>query len=200
MTQISGMKGLVVNPRGEIIELPIKGSFVEGLKPTEYFISAHSSRKGKADTALRTAESGYLTRKLCDSAQEVIVREEDCGTSESISFSKEEYDLKGENFYDVVYGRTAAEDIKDSKKVTIIKKGEVINKELLEMIKNNNIETIKLRSALVCTTVSGVCQKCYGVDLSTRKKVDIGVPVGIIAAQSIGEPATQLTMQTFHHG
>lgn len=200
MTQIAGMKGLVVNPRGEIIELPIKRSFVEWLRPTEYFISAHSSRKGKADTALRTAESGYLTRKLCDSAQEVIIREEDCGTQESILFSKEEYDVKGWDFYNAIYGRTVAEDIKDEKRVIIIKKGELINRDVLQIIKDNNVELLKLRSPLVCTTVSGVCQRCYGVDLATRKKVDIGVPIGIIAAQSIGEPATQLTMQTFHHG
>ncbi|HKL44596.1 MAG TPA: DNA-directed RNA polymerase subunit beta' [Candidatus Absconditabacterales bacterium] len=200
MTQISGMKGLVVNPKGEIIELPIKGSFVEGLKPTEYFISAHSGRKGKADTALRTADSGYLTRKLCDSSQEVIVRTEDCGTEKSIYLSKEESEIRGESFFDMLYGRVLAKDVEDDKGVIILKKGELLNKENINLLKNDNIDGVYYRSPLTCRTSSGVCQKCYGMDLSTRKMVDIGVPVGIIAAQSIGEPATQLTMNTFHQG
>ncbi|HRX63785.1 MAG TPA: DNA-directed RNA polymerase subunit beta' [Candidatus Absconditabacterales bacterium] len=200
MTQISGMKGLVVNPKGEIIELPIKGSFVEGLKPTEYFISAHSGRKGKADTALRTAESGYLTRKLCDSSQEVIVRTEDCGTEKSIYLTKEESELKGEDFFDVIYGRVLAKDVEDEKGNIILKKGEMLDKDNISLLENDNIKGIHFRSPLICNSPSGVCQKCYGMDLATRKTVEIGVPVGIVAAQSIGEPATQLTMQTFHHG
>ncbi len=200
MTQISGMKGLVVNPKGEIIEIPIKGNFAEGLRPTEYFIAAHSGRKGKADTALRTAESGYLTRKLCDSSQEVIVKEHDCGTEKYIVMSKEEYDIMGENFYDVALGRFLAADITDEHGVVILKKGELLNKNNIELLKDDNIQEIKIRSSLVCKCSAGVCQKCYGMDLSTRSMVKIGVPVGIIAAQSIGEPATQLTMQTFHTG
>ena len=200
LTQISGMKGLVVNPKGEIIELPIKSSFVEGLKPIEYFISAHSGRKGKADTALRTAESGYLTRKLCDASQEVIVREEDCGSSEYIIFSKDEAELKGEKFSSLIYGRTAAEDIIDDNGVVILKAGEMINKSALVLIETSNIKMVSVRSPLTCHCVSGVCQKCYGMDLATRNMVEIWVPVGVIAAQSIGEPSTQLTLDTFHDG
>ncbi|MCF7835347.1 DNA-directed RNA polymerase subunit beta' [Candidatus Gracilibacteria bacterium] len=200
MTQISGMKGLVVNPKGEIIELPIKGSFVEGLKPIEYFISAHSGRKGKADTALRTAESGYLTRKLCDSSQEVIIREEDCGIDKSVIFSKEEIEIRGEKFFNVVYGRYLAEDLIDKHKNIFLKRGDILDKKAMNLIEVEGIDTLKLRSPLTCSSISGVCQKCYGMDLSTRRAVDIGTPVGIIAAQSIGEPSTQLTLDTFHEG
>jgi len=198
MTQISGMKWLVVNPKWEIIELPIKWSFVEWLKPTEYFISAHSWRKGKADTALRTADSWYLTRKLCDSSQEVIVRTEDCGTEKSIYLSKEESEIRWESFFDMLYGRVLAKDVEDDKWVIILKKWELLNKENINLLKNDNIDWVYYRSPLTCRTSSGVCQKCYGMDLSTRKMVDIWVPVWIIAAQSIWEPATQLTMNTFH--
>ncbi len=200
MTQISGMKGLVVNPQGEIIELPIKNSYVEGLRPIEYFISAHAGRKGKADTALRTADSGYLTRKLCDSAQEVIIRQNDCGTDKYIIFSKAEYDAIGEDFYRALYGRVVAQDVTDAKGNIIFNEGELLVKESVNLIETLNIGEIKIRTPLVCSTVSGICQKCYGMDLSTRKIVDIWVPVGIIAAQSIGEPTTQLTMDTFHTG
>ncbi|MFZ2150693.1 MAG: DNA-directed RNA polymerase subunit beta' [Candidatus Absconditicoccaceae bacterium] len=200
LTQISGMKGLVVNPKGEVIELPIKGSFVEGLKPIEYFISAHSGRKGKADTALRTAESGYLTRKLCDSSQEVIVREEDCETNKYVIFSKEEIELRGEKFFNVVYGRTPAEDLVDKHGKVVLKKGETLDKKAMSIIEEEGIDSLKLRSPLTCDCISGVCQKCYGMDLATRKVVEIGTPVGIIAAQSIGEPSTQLTLDTFHEG
>ncbi|MFA5747835.1 MAG: DNA-directed RNA polymerase subunit beta' [Candidatus Absconditabacterales bacterium] len=200
MTQISGMKGLVVNPRGEIIELPIKGSFVEGLRPIEYFISAHAGRKGKADTALRTAESGYLTRKLCDASQEVIIRETDCGTDKYVIFSRQELELSGEKFHTVVYGKILAEDIKDKEGNIILNNGDMLDKEGMQILEDLKVDTLKLRSPLTCQTISGVCQKCYGMDLSNRRMVQLGVPVGIIAAQSIGEPATQLTMQTFHHG
>ena len=200
LTQISGMKGLVVNPKGEIIELPIKSSFVEGLKPIEYFISAHSGRKGKADTALRTAESGYLTRKLCDASQELIVREVDCGSSEYIIYSREEAELKGEKFASLIYGRTVAEDVIDENGVKILRAGEMINKSALSLIETSKISTIKVRSPLTCHCISGVCQKCYGMDLATRNMVEVWVPVGVIAAQSIGEPSTQLTLDTFHDG
>ncbi|MDD3262510.1 MAG: DNA-directed RNA polymerase subunit beta' [Candidatus Absconditabacteria bacterium] len=200
MTQISGMKGLVVNPQGEVIELPIKNSYVEGLRPIEYFISAHAGRKGKADTALRTADSGYLTRKLCDSAQEVIVREKDCGTERSLIFSKSEYDAIGEDFYRALYGRIVAEDVLDEKGNILLSAGELLTKDRITLIETLNISEIKIRTPLVCNTISGVCQNCYGMDLSTRRIVDIGVPVGIIAAQSMGEPTTQLTMKQFHSG
>jgi DNA-directed RNA polymerase subunit beta' len=198
--QISGMKWLVVNPKGEVIELPIKWSFVEGLRPIEYFISAHSWRKGKADTALRTAESGYLTRKLCDSSQEVIVREEDCGTTDFITISRDEAETRGEDFADMIYGRTLAADVHDSHGVVVLKQGDLLNKENIKLIEDGQVDMIKARTPIVCKTVGGVCQKCYGMDLSTRETVAVWVPVGVIAAQSIGEPTTQLTMNTFHLG
>ncbi len=198
MTQIAGMKGLVVNPQGEIIELPIKNSFVEWLRPIEYFISAHAGRKGKADTALRTAESGYLTRKLCDASQEVIIREHDCGTQHFVVFSKQESELRGDNFYNVIAGRVLAEDVLDKKKNIILGKDDLLDKESIQLLQDMEIEEVKVRTPLVCNSVSGICQKCYGTDLSTRKMVEVWVPVGIIAAQSIGEPSTQLTLDTFH--
>jgi len=198
VTQISGMKWLVVNPRWEIIELPIKNSYVEWLKPIEYFISAHAWRKWKADTALRTAESWYLTRKLCDASQEVIIREKDCWTDKYVLFSRQEAELWWENFYTIIYGRVLAEDIVDSKNNVILQSWEILNKENINLIEEMAIDLVKVRTSLGCGTVSGVCQKCYGIDLSTRRIVDIGVPVWIIAAQSIWEPSTQLTLDTFH--
>ena len=170
------------------------------MRPIEYFISAHAGRKGKADTALRTADSGYLTRKLCDSAQEVIVRTNDCGTEKSIIFSKAEYEAMGEDFYRALYGRVVAADVVDAHGTIIVTEGELLAKENIALIETTGIEELKIKTPLVCVCVSGVCQKCYGMDLSTRRIVDIGVPVGIIAAQSIGEPTTQLTMDTFHTG
>ena len=198
MTQIAGMKWLVVNPQGEIIELPIKNSFVEWLRPIEYFISAHAWRKGKADTALRTAESGYLTRKLCDASQEVIIREHDCGTDKYVVYSKQESELRGDNFLNLIVGRVLAEDILDKKKNVVLSKDDLLDKENIQLIQDMNIEEVKVRNPLVCHSISGICQKCYGTDLSTRRMVEIWVPVGIIAAQSIGEPSTQLTLSTFH--
>ena len=198
MTQIAGMKWLVVNPQGEIIELPIKNSFVEWLRPIEYFISAHAWRKGKADTALRTAESGYLTRKLCDASQEVIIREHDCGTDKYVVYSKQESELRGDNFLNLIAGRVLAEDILDKKKNVVLSKDDLLDKENIQLIQDMNIEEVKVRNPLVCHSISGICQKCYGTDLSTRRMVEIWVPVGIIAAQSIGEPSTQLTLSTFH--
>lgn len=136
MTQIAGMKGLVVNPQGEIIELPIKNSFVEGLRPIEYFISAHAGRKGKADTALRTAESGYLTRKLCDASQEVIIREHDCGSDRYVAYSKQESELRGDNFYNIIAGRVLAEDILDSKKNVILSKDDILDRENMKLLQD----------------------------------------------------------------
>lgn len=170
------------------------------MKPIEYFISAHAGRKGKADTALRTAESGYLTRKLCDASQEVIVREHDCGTDKYVTFSKQEAELQGENFLNLIRGRFLAEDIMDARKNIILSNGELLDRENMTLVEKAKIEEVKVRTPLICNSVSGVCQKCYGVDLSTRKVAEIGVPVGIIAAQSIGEPSTQLTLDTFHEG
>lgn len=200
LTQISGMKGLVVNPQGEIIELPIKSSFVEWLKPIEYFISAHSWRKGKADTALRTAESGYLTRKLCDASQEMIVREEDCGTEESVIYSRDEAEIKGEKFSSLIYWRILAEDALDENHNVVLKAGEMINKSALSLLDSSNVSMVRVRSPLTCHCISWVCQKCYGMDLATRNLVEIWVPIWVIAAQSIWEPSTQLTLDTFHEG
>lgn len=198
MTQISGMKWLVVNPQGDVIELPIKNSYVEWLRPIEYFISAHAWRKGKADTALRTADSGYLTRKLCDSAQEVIVRKKDCWTDKSLIFTKSEYDAIGEDFYRALYGRVVAEDVEDDKWNILLSAWELLTKDRVTLVETLGIDEIKLRTPLVCDIISWVCQNCYWMDLSTRRIVDIWVPVGIIAAQSMGEPTTQLTMKQFH--
>ncbi|MBQ7074282.1 hypothetical protein IJM86_04400 [bacterium] len=173
LTQICGMKGLVVNPKGDIIELPVKASFAEGLKPIEYFIAAHSGRKGKADTALRTAESGYLTRKLVDSSQEVIVRTDDCGSDEFIICSREEAKLRNEDFSSLIYGRVTADDVIDEEGKVILKKGEMIDKNYAASIESSSVSMIKVRSPLTCHCPSGVCQKCYGMDLASRKLVEV---------------------------
>jgi DNA-directed RNA polymerase subunit beta' len=198
--QMCGMKGLVVNPAGEIIELPIKNSYKEGLKVLEYFISTHGARKGTADTALRTSSAGYLTRRLIDVAHDVIVREEDCGTKEGIEIWKEEAEEVGQDFLFKIVGRVVAEDIKDETKKLVLKKGEVIDWEKAKEIIERKVQKIKVRSPLTCKTLYGVCQKCYGFDLGRNKMVEVGEAVGIVAAQSIGEPGTQLTMRTFHTG
>lgn len=198
MTQLSGMKGLVQSPSGEIIELPIQSSLIEGFSPIEYFIAAHGARKGKADTALRTAESGYLTRRLCDSSQEVIVRKEDCATTDYITFSKDEAELRGEPFKDLIFGRVLAADVTDGSGNVILRRDEMLDKKAVKMVLDADISMVKVRSAMTCKVISGVCQKCFGMDLATRRPVDIGMPVGIISSQSIGEPGTQLTMRTFH--
>ncbi len=197
LVQLSGMKWLVASPSGEIIELPIKSSIVEGLSPIEYFISAHGGRKGKADTALRTAESGYLTRRLVDASQEVITREEDCGTKESILVLKDVIEAEWGDFWEYIYGRYVAEDVKKWDEV-ILPADTLIKKTELEKLQKAGIEQIRVRSPLTCKTPSGVCQKCFGMDLSTREKIDLGVAVGVVSSQSLWEPATQLTMRTFH--
>ncbi|MCA9378748.1 DNA-directed RNA polymerase subunit beta', partial [Candidatus Peregrinibacteria bacterium] len=166
----------------------------------EYFISAHGARKGKADTALRTAESGYMTRRLVDATQEVIVREEDCQTDASIIISQDEAKTRGEGFDELIFGRTVARDLTDNHGTLIVKANTLINKEILNLIIDSEIEYLYVRSPLTCHTVSGVCQKCFGMDLSTRQEVEIGNPIGVISSQSIGEPGTQLTMRTFHSG
>lgn len=197
-TQILGMKWLVMNQRGNVIELPIKGNFVEWLNPIEYFISSHTARKGKADTALRTAESWYLTRKLCDASQELVVRKHDCGTDQFLIVSKTEVEANGSDFSEVLYWRIVAQDLFDANGNIIVHAGELIDKSILAMILTAHIELVSVRSVMTCNVISGVCQKCYGMDLATRRLVALGTPVGIIAAQSIGEPSTQLTMDTFH--
>jgi DNA-directed RNA polymerase subunit beta' len=193
--QMTGMKGLVINPAGQIIELPVKSSFKEGFDVLEYFISTHGARKGTADTALRTSTAGYLTRRLVDVAHEIIVFEEDCGDEEGFVVSRKDADEIGQNFIYKILGRVNLENIPG-----ICKKGEIIDWEKAEKIIAANIEKVRVRSPLNCKTIRGVCQKCYGWDLGNNKMVKIGEAVGIVAAQAIGEPGTQLTMRTFHTG
>ncbi len=197
--QMAGMKGLVVNPSGEIIELPVKSSFKEGLDVLEYFISTHGARKGTVDTALRTASAGYLTRRLVDVSHEVIVTEEDCGEDEGILVKKEDSDEIDQDFEFKISGKTAIEDI-EIKGETVVKEGEVIDVNATEKIKKSNIDSVRVRSVMTCNSVSGVCCKCYGWELGRNKMVKVGDAVGIVAAQAIGEPGTQLTMRTFHTG
>ena len=199
LTQMAGMKGLVVNPAGEIIEIPIISNYREGLNVFEYFISSHGSRKGRSDTSLRTSDAGYLTRRLVDVAQDLIIREKDCKTTEGIEIKKSESEEFGESFDERLDSRVVLSDIKDSRK-TLVKAGELISKELAQAIAGTKIESVFVRSVTNCRTKHGVCQLCYGRDLGMGKLVDLGVAVGIIAAQAIGEPGTQLTMKTFHLG
>jgi len=199
LTQMAGMKGLVVNPAGEIIELPIISNYREGLTVFEYFISSHGSRKGRSDTALRTSDSGYLTRRLVDVAQDVIVEEHNCKTKKGLEILRSESEEFGETFAERIDGRVALHDIKDKNKV-IVKANEEITKEKAQEIEASNIGSAVVRSAAYCESSHGICQLCYGRDLGTGKIVELGVAVGIVAAQAIGEPGTQLTMKTFHLG
>ena len=201
-TQLAGMRGLMANPSGEIIELPIKSSFREGLTVLEYFISTHGARKGLADTALKTADSGYLTRRLVDVAQDVIVREEDCGTDKGLLVSAlTEGSELIEPLIDRLEGRYVKETVRhpESDEV-IIGSNELITPDIAKEIVNSGIEEVYIRSAFTCNTRHGVCERCYGKNLATGEKVEVGEAVGTIAAQSIGEPGTQLTMRTFHTG
>ena len=199
LTQMVGMKGLVANPAGEIIELPVKASFQEGFKVLEYFISTHGSRKGLTDTALRTANAGYLTRRLVDVAQDVVVREEDCGDTEGALIGRDESEKIGEAFSARLVGRTPMQDLKIGRK-NAVKKDEMISNQAAADIERSKLDNIKVRSVLRCKTRKGLCVKCYGYDLGHNRAVAIGTAVGIIAAQSIGEPGTQLTMRTFPTG
>ncbi|QSZ27165.1 DNA-directed RNA polymerase subunit beta' [Aceticella autotrophica] len=200
--QLAGMRGLMVNPSGRIIELPIKSNFREGLNVLEYFISTHGARKGLADTALRTADSGYLTRRLVDVSQDVIIREDDCGTDDGIFVNEiREGNEIIERLFDRVNGRVAAEDIIDPDTGEVfVKKNEMITEGIADKIEKSKIKKVKIRSLLTCKSRHGVCKKCYGRNLATGEEVEIGEAVGIIAAQAIGEPGTQLTMRTFHTG
>jgi DNA-directed RNA polymerase subunit beta' len=201
VAQMAGMKGLMAGPTGETIELPIKSCFKEGLNVLEYFISTHGARKGMADTALRTATAGYLTRRLVDVAQDVIVREEDCKDKTGAYVYKEDSDRIGQSFGARLSGRVLAEDVINPKTGEIIaEKGKMISKEQGEKIEKLNLERIKIRTVITCKTDRGVCRKCYGMDLGRGELVEIGQAVGIVAAQAIGEPGTQLTMRTFHIG
>ncbi|HEY1572744.1 MAG TPA: DNA-directed RNA polymerase subunit beta', partial [Pseudonocardiaceae bacterium] len=208
MTQVrslAGMRGLVSNPKGEYIPRPIKANFREGLSVLEYFIATHGARKGLADTALRTADSGYLTRRLVDVSQDVIVRETDCDTTRGIMMKIGELGPDGKIIRDQhvetsVYARTIAEDATDADGNVIVNRGDDLGDPALEKLLGSNITKVKVRSVLTCESAVGVCATCYGRSMATGKLVDIGEAVGIVAAQSIGEPGTQLTMRTFHQG
>lgn len=200
--QLAGMRGLMAKPSGEIIETPITANFREGLTPLQYFISTHGARKGLADTALKTANSGYLTRRLVDVSQDIIVTEDDCGTSDGITVvSLVEGGEIIQPLEERIFGRIAAEDIKDPvTKELIVKRNQEIDGELTRRVIDAGIDRVKIRSVLTCQSKHGVCTKCYGRDLARGEPTEIGEAVGIIAAQSIGEPGTQLTMRTFHIG
>ena len=200
--QLAGMRGLMTSAAGKTIEIPIKSNFREGLNVLEFFVSTHGSRKGLADTALRTADSGYLTRRLVDVSQDVIVREEECGTDEYIVATafKDGNEII-EEVKDRIIGRYSAEDVTDPHTgEVIVKKNEMIDEDIAEKIERAGIKEVKVRSVLGCKTRHGVCVRCYGRNLATGEPVNVGEAVGIIAAQSIGEPGTQLTMRTFHTG
>jgi len=202
--QIAGMRGLVANPKGEIIPRPIKSNFREGLSVLEYFISTHGARKGLADTALRTADSGYLTRRLCDVAQDVIIREEDCGTDRGLTLKIAAKDATGTLVRDdhvetSLFGRNLAEDVSASGKV-VLTAGTDLGDRNIDTLVAAGVEEVKVRSVLTCDSKVGQCAMCYGRSMAAGKIVDVGEAVGIIAAQSIGEPGTQLTMRTFHTG
>ena len=200
--QLAGMRGLMAKPSGEVIENPIKSNFREGLTSLEYFISTHGARKGSADTALKTAEAGYLTRRLVDVAQDVVVTEEDCGTTQGIEVSAIiENGETIEPFYDRILGRTSLEKVIDPEtKEVIVDANEEIDEQKARKIVQSGKTSVKIRSLITCKTKYGICQKCYGRDMSRGRIANLGEAVGIIAAQSIGEPGTQLTMRTFHIG
>ena len=198
--QMMGMKGVVRDPQGEPIELPIKSSLKEGLSVLEYFISTHGSRKGVTDTALKTAQAGYLTRRLVDVSQDLVIREEDCHTKEGVVMFRAEGEEQGrQSLAARVFSRVLIEDVKSGNKI-VARAGDVITKDIAEEIDKSKADGIKVRSPLTCKTLYGLCAQCYGLDLGRNTPVKIGEAVGVIAAQSIGEPGTQLTMKTFHAG
>ena len=199
ITQLAGMKGLVANPSGRTIELPIQSNLKDGFSVLEYFIATHGGRKGKSDTALKTAEAGYLTRRLVDAVQDIIIREDDCGSDEAHMITREESEEIGEQFENRIFGRTLAADLKSGSK-TLAKRNDEIDLDLLDVIEAEKVQEVPLRSVMTCKTRRGICVKCYGRDLGDNNTVQLGTTVGIIAAQSIGEPGTQLTMRTFHMG
>ena len=201
--QLAGMRGLMAKPNGESVEIPVTSNFREGLSVSEFFLSTHGARKGSADTALKTADSGYMTRRLVDVAQDIIVREEDCGTTQGVLVSAFKDDKDGiiEPLYDRIMGRyTNKKVINPETKEVIIDKNELITEAIADKIIKAGIEEVEIRTALTCRTNHGVCRKCYGRNLATGNVVEIGEAVGIMGAQSIGEPGTQLTMRTFHTG
>jgi len=200
ITQLAGMRGLMADPSGRIIDLPIRSHFREGLNALEYFISTHGARKGLADTALRTADAGYLTRRLVDVAQDMIVNRWDCNTTRGLKVRRDD-DIADQSMEERIVGRCAAEDIFDpASGDLIVARNEMIDEEIAVTIDNSTLEEVEARSPLTCDLINGVCAMCYGRDLGTGEMVNIGAAVGIIAAQSIGEPGTQLTLRTFHSG
>ena len=200
ITQLAGMRGLMADPSGRIIDLPIRSHFREGLNALEYFISTHGARKGLADTALRTADAGYLTRRLVDVAQDMIVNRWDCNTTRGLMIRRDD-DIAGQNMEERIVGRCAAENVIDPESgELIVARNEMIDEEIAARIENSELEVVEARSPLTCDLIHGVCALCYGRDLGTGEMVNIGAAVGIIAAQSIGEPGTQLTLRTFHSG
>ncbi|MBI5456290.1 DNA-directed RNA polymerase subunit beta' [Candidatus Kaiserbacteria bacterium] len=198
--QMVGMKGLITNPRGEIIEFPITSSLKEGLTPIEYFISTHGARKGLADTALNTARAGYLTRRLFDVAHDVVILEDDCGTKEGVTILRPGKENIGGSFADRVVGRVLSEDVVTGDKKVVFKRNHLLNRDDAQAIENSDAKEAVVRSPMTCKVYRGVCQKCYGTDLTTGDMIDLGEAVGVVAAQAIGEPGTQLTMRTFHTG
>ena len=204
LIQLSGMRGLMSKPNGEAVEIPITASFREGLDVQEFFLSTHGSRKGTADTALKTADAGYLTRRLVDVVQDIIVREDDCGTIQGVevsAFIDEKSGAVLESFGERILGRYSNQKVLHPEtKAVIVDKGELITEGIVDKLTKAGIEKIEIRSVLTCKTTNGVCRKCYGINLATGNIVEVGEAVGIMAAQSIGEPGTQLTMRTFHTG
>ena len=200
ISQLAGMRGLMADPAGRIIPLPIRSNFRQGLTALEYFISTHGARKGLADTALRTADAGYLTRRLVDIAQDIIINEEDCGTREGIWIRRKD-DVAGQSMASRLYSRLPAEPVIHPQTGEVVAdRDEVIDHLLARKIAASGVDTVKVRSALTCELQHGICAKCYGLDLGRGDMVDLGAAVGIVAAQSIGEPGTQLTLRTFHTG
>lgn len=198
LKQLSAIKGLVVDPLGKIIEVPTKSNYREGLSIFEYVISARGARKGLTDSALKTADAGYLTRRLVDVSHDMIIREDDCGTENGLEITTQM--VRGDKFKERIKGRFAAKEIVNEKKEIIVKVNDLIDEAKIKEIEKNHITKVVVRSPLFCASRYGICQKCYGIDLSVNKIVDVGVPVGVMAAQSIGEPGTQLTMRVRHFG
>jgi len=200
LTQMVGMKGLVVNPSGNVIESPITSNFMEGLSEMEYFISTHGTRKGMVDTALKTARSGYLTRRLVDVCQDIVIKEEDCGDEVGVRLYREDAEIAGDTFENFVFGRATLEDVYDTDGNLLVSAGQEVTRADAQAIDEGGVDNARLRSVITCKTIRGLCQQCFGYDLGRNRTVDIGEAVGIVTAQAIGEPGTQLTMNTFHQG